>query len=130
MKHTLTSNRTAELIQYRRQIHKHPELRYEENQTSSYVINHLKKLGLSFQDKIAKTGVVSLIDSGRPGKTLLVRADMDALPIFEESNQEYKSVHEGVMHACGHDAHTSILMGLATEIKENIQSILPKGKYY
>lgn len=82
MKLTVTTNRTEELIRYRRQIHKHPELRYEENQTAGYVIDHLQSLGLSFQDKIAKTGVVSLIDSGKPGKTLLVRADMDALPIF------------------------------------------------
>ncbi|MCG6168412.1 amidohydrolase [Leptospira sanjuanensis] len=128
MKLSVTANRTEELVRYRRQIHKHPELRYEENQTASFVIDHLKRLGLTFQDKIAKTGVVSLIDSGKPGKTLLVRADMDALPIFEESQKEYKSVHDGVMHACGHDAHTSILMGLATEIKEDIRSILPKGK--
>ncbi|PJZ31616.1 M20 metallopeptidase family protein [Leptospira kmetyi] len=128
MKLTVNPGRTEELIRYRRQIHKHPELRYEENQTSGFVIDHLKRLGLSFQDKIAQTGVVAWIDSGKPGKTLLVRADMDALPIFEESHKDYKSVHDGVMHACGHDAHTSILMGLATEIKEDIKSILPKGK--
>ncbi|TGK39373.1 amidohydrolase [Leptospira gomenensis] len=128
MKLTVNSDRTQELIRYRRLIHKHPELRYEENKTAALVTDHLKKLGINFQDKIAETGVVALIDSGKPGKTLLVRADMDALPIFEESTAEYKSVHDGVMHACGHDAHTSILMGLATEIKEDIRSILPKGK--
>ncbi|PKA06161.1 M20 metallopeptidase family protein, partial [Leptospira ellisii] len=128
MKLTVNSDRTQELIRYRRQIHKHPELRYEENKTAAMVTDHLEKLGLNFQDKIAETGVVALIDSGKPGKTLLVRADMDALPIFEESAAEYKSVHDGVMHACGHDAHTSILMGLAAEIKEDIRSVVPKGK--
>lgn len=117
-----------ELVEYRRAIHRKPELKYEEENTSEFVKAHLKKLGFAFQDKIASTGIVVQIDSGVPGKTVLIRADMDALPIQEENTTDYVSVNPGVMHACGHDAHTSILMVLAKEMKENIKSIIPKGK--
>ncbi|TGJ99776.1 amidohydrolase [Leptospira semungkisensis] len=123
-----TSSRHAELVKYRRFIHKHPELKYEEKGTADFVAAHLRSLGYSFQEGIAKTGIACLIDSGLPGKTLLVRADMDALPIVEENKVDYASVHSGVMHACGHDAHTSVLMGLASELKEDIKSIVPKGR--
>ena len=124
----ISEERQRELVQYRRAIHSKPELKYEEENTAAFVKAHLEKLGLSFQDKIAKTGIVSLIDSGIPGKTLLVRADMDALPIHEENTTDYISQNPGVMHACGHDAHTSVLMGLAEEIKQDIRSIIPRGK--
>ncbi|TGJ98645.1 amidohydrolase [Leptospira langatensis] len=123
-----TSSRLAELVKYRRFIHKHPELKYEEKGTADFVAAHLRSLGFQFQEGIAKTGIACLIDSGIPGKTLLVRADMDALPIIEENQVEYASIHSGVMHACGHDAHTSVLMGLASELKEDIRSIIPKGR--
>lgn len=125
---TVSPKRTEELVQYRRFIHKHPELRYEEVGTADFVSKHLKSLGYTFQAGIAKTGIACLIDSGKPGKTLLVRADMDALPILEENKTDYTSVHNGVMHACGHDAHTSVLMGLASELKENPSAIVPKGR--
>ena len=124
----ISEERQKELIKYRRTIHKNPELKYEEEDTALFVKDHLNRLGLSFQDKIAKTGIVSLIDSGIPGKTVLVRADMDALPIIEENNTEYVSQKKGVMHACGHDAHVSVLMGFAEEIKQDIKSILPSGR--
>ena len=124
----ISEERQKELVQYRRAIHSKPELKYEEENTAEIVKLHLKKLGLTFQDRIAKTGIVSLIDSGIPGKTVLVRADMDALPIHEENTTDYISQNPGVMHACGHDAHTSVLMGLAEEIKQDIQSIIPRGK--
>ncbi|TGK15379.1 amidohydrolase [Leptospira fluminis] len=125
---SVSPQRTDELVSYRRFIHKHPELKYEEKGTADFVAKHLESLGYSFQSGIAKTGIACLVDSGKPGKTLLVRADMDALPIFEENKVEYASIHEGVMHACGHDAHTSVLMGLASDLKENPASILPKGR--
>ena len=116
-----------QLVDFRRLFHSNPELKYEELQTSEFVVEHLQKLGFSYEDKIATTGVVSLIDSGKPGKTLLVRADMDALPILEENNIAYKSVNHGKMHACGHDAHVSILLAFADELK-NDPSILSHGR--
>ncbi len=125
---TVSPQRTEELIRYRRFIHKHPELKYEEVGTADFVSQHLHSLGYTFQGGIAKTGIACLIDSGKPGKTLLVRADMDALPILEENKVEYASSNNGVMHACGHDAHTSVLMGLASELKENLEAVIPKGK--
>lgn len=124
----ISEKRQSDLVKYRRTIHKHPELKFEEENTAKFVKDHLQNLGFSYQDKIAKTGIVSLIDSGIPGKTILVRADMDALPILEENNTDYVSQRKGVMHACGHDAHVSVLMGFAEEIKEDIKSIIPRGK--
>ncbi len=116
------------LVSLRREIHKHPELKYEEFKTAELVKSELEKLGFTYQDKIATTGIVSLIDSGIPGKTLLIRADMDALPIHEENKTSYTSIHQGKMHACGHDAHTAVLVGLAEELKQDIKSIIPKGR--
>ncbi len=122
------SNLHAKMIEYRRTIHSRPELKYEEKITSNYVISLLERLGFPFESGVAKTGVVSLVDSGIPGKTLLVRADMDALPITEENEVSYKSCHPGIMHACGHDGHTSILMGLAEELKRDISAHIPAGR--
>lgn len=124
----LKEERLKEIISYRRQIHSYPELMFDELQTSKMVCEHLNKLGFSYEYGIAKTGVVCLIDSGKAGKTLLVRADMDALPIQEENKVEYASKRNGVMHACGHDGHTAVLMGLASEIWENREAIIPKGR--
>ncbi len=125
---SISEDRQKELVFHRREIHKHPELKFEETGTAEYVKRHLKNLGFLFEDKVAKTGVVSLIDSGIPGKTVMVRGDMDALPIHEENSVDYKSENDGVMHACGHDGHTAILLGLASELKENLSNIIPKGK--
>lgn len=124
----LKEERIKEVISYRRKIHSYPELMFEEHQTSKMVCEHLNKLNFSYEYGIAKTGIACLIDSGKPGKTLLVRADMDALPIQEENKVEYASKRNGVMHACGHDGHTAVLMGLASEIWENRNSIIPKGR--
>ncbi len=124
----IKENRIKEIISYRRKIHSYPELMFEEFQTSKMVCEHLNKLGFSYEYGIAKTGIACLIDSGKPGKTLLVRADMDALPIQEENKTEYSSKRNGIMHACGHDGHTAVLMGLASEIWESKETILPKGK--
>ncbi|MCZ8237501.1 MAG: amidohydrolase [Leptospiraceae bacterium] len=126
--HLVSDQTYQSMVEFRRTIHKHPELKYEEKQTAAFVKNHLQNLGWKFESEIAETGIVALIDSGLPGKTLLVRADMDALPIFEENEVEYKSIIPGTMHACGHDAHTSILMGLAADLKTSIQSHIPQGR--
>ncbi len=120
--------RIEEMVQFRRTIHKNPELKYEENDTAAFVAKHLTGLGFQFEEHIAETGIVCLIDSGVPGKTVLIRADMDALPILEENDHDYISENPGKMHACGHDGHTSILMALASELKESLHSIIPKGR--
>jgi len=97
----------------RRDFHAHPELGFKEVRTSGIVAKQLAKLGLEVQAGIAETGVVALVHGEKPGPVLLVRADMDALPIREETGAPYSSQNEGVMHACGHDAHTAILLSVA-----------------
>ncbi len=128
MKQLVSEERKKELIDVRRYIHQYPEIEFQEIKTSQLVMDHLERLGYPYENKIAKTGVVSLIDSGKPGKTVLVRADMDALPIHEENNCEYRSKNDGVMHACGHDGHTSILMAYASELKRDFATLIPKGR--
>jgi amidohydrolase len=100
------------VIEVRRDLHRIPEVAYTEKKTSAYVADFLIKEGLAVSTGIARTGVVGLLDTGRPGPCLLIRADMDALPITEETGLPFASQHPGVMHACGHDAHTA--MGLVT----------------
>src|SRR6478736_2050187 len=107
-----------EAIEFRRHLHTYPELSYKEFKTSAFVQEKLGGFGIPFQVKAA-TGVVGLIEGKNPGKRVIaLRADMDALPIKEENQVPYKSVNEGVMHACGHDAHTSILLGAAKILNE------------
>lgn len=100
-------------VEVRRHLHAHPELSYQEIQTSAYVQEQLKKIGIPFQ-VMSTTGVVGIIEGKDPDSRILaLRADMDALPIEEKNEVSYKSVNTGVMHACGHDVHTSILLGAA-----------------
>jgi amidohydrolase len=104
----------GEVIRMRRHLHAHPELSYQEHQTAKFVAEKLRSFGLQPQEGIAGTGVVAMIEGRNPsGKTVALRADMDALPINELSTKEYKSKNAGVMHACGHDVHTSSLLGTA-----------------
>src|SRR5262245_1070437 len=91
----------------------HPELRFEEHETGQFVAERLRALGLEVRHPVGKTGVVGLLRGGRSGRTLMLRADMDALPIEEENDVAYRSTRPGVMHACGHDGHTAILLGVA-----------------
>jgi amidohydrolase len=97
----------------RQQLHANPELRYEEFNTAALVASELQKLGLAVQTQVGKTGVVGILDSGKPGKTLALRADMDALPMLEETQLPYQSQINGKMHACGHDGHTATLLATA-----------------
>jgi amidohydrolase len=97
----------------RRHLHMHPELRFEEHQTGKFVAERLRALGLEVHHPLGKTGVVGLLRGGGSGRTLMLRADMDALPIGEENEVAYRSTRPGVMHACGHDGHTAILLGVA-----------------
>jgi len=97
----------------RRDFHMHPELGFKEVRTAGIVARELAALGLEVHTGVAGTGVVALIEGGKPGPVVLVRADMDALPIVEETGAPYASQTEGVMHACGHDGHTAILLTVA-----------------
>jgi amidohydrolase len=101
----------SDLVALRRDLHRHPELGYRETRTAGIVAERLRKAGYAVRTGIAKTGVTGLLRGGRPGPTLLLRADMDALPVQEENRCDYASAVPGVMHACGHDGHTAI--GLA-----------------
>jgi amidohydrolase len=106
------------LVETRRDLHRHPELGFEEVRTSKKVSDWLKELGLEVQTGIAKTGVVGRLRGAKPGKTVLLRADMDALPIQDMKKCDYASTVPGKMHACGHDAHTTIVLGAATLLSE------------
>jgi amidohydrolase len=115
------SHTLSKVIAWRRDIHEHPELSNREVRTSKLVAAHLKALGLRVETGIAHTGVVGLLQGAKPGPTIALRADMDALPVTEKTEVPFKSRATasyrgdtvGVMHACGHDAHTAILMGVA-----------------
>ncbi len=113
----LCSQWADEFIQIRHHLHTHPELSFQEYETSKFVRNKLKEFGIA-SAPLAETGVIALIQGKNPGKKVVaLRADMDALPIQEENEISYKSVHKGVMHACGHDVHTTCLLGAARLLK-------------
>jgi len=101
------------IIDWRRHLHQYPELGFLEVLTAEFVEQKLRDIGLEPQVGIAKTGIVVLIEGDLPGPTIALRADMDALPIQEENEVSYRSVHQGRMHACGHDGHTAIALGVA-----------------
>lgn len=103
---------SLDLVQIRRDLHRHPELGFQEERTAKTVMAHLIDMGLTPQ-RYAGTGVVADIDSGRPGPLIALRADMDALPIQETTGLPYASQVQGVSHACGHDVHTTVLLGAA-----------------
>lgn len=108
----------AETVALRRDFHQHPELAFEEVRTAGIIAERLRALGLTVRTGIGKTGVTALLDSGRPGKTVLARADIDALPIQEESEVPYRSQQPGKMHACGHDGHAAVLLSVAKILSE------------
>ncbi len=108
-----TDKITQEVIAIRRAIHENPELGFEEHETTARVAELLTEQGISFQTGIGGTGVVGMIEGVAPGPTVAIRADMDALPMDEESGVPFASKMPGKMHACGHDAHTAIALGAA-----------------
>jgi len=112
------------LVETRRDIHRHPELGNREFRTGKLVAERLQALGLEVRYPVAKTGVVGILKGGRPGAVVAVRADLDALPIQERNDVPYKSENAGVKHACGHDAHTTILLGTA-EVLAKMKDRLP-----
>jgi amidohydrolase len=105
-----------ELISTRRQLHQNPELKFEEVDSARLAAERLRALGYEVQEQIAGTGVLGLLETGRKGPTILLRADMDALPIYEENSVEYASRRPGVMHACGHDGHTAALLTASKQL--------------
>lgn len=107
---------SEELIAFRRDLHQHPELSLHEKRTASKVTEALTRLGLEAQRGVGGEGVVALIEGSQPGPVLLYRADIDALPIQEVEGRPYGSKNPGVMHACGHDVHTTIGIGVASEL--------------
>ena len=112
--HQLVSEHKDLIIKIRRDLHRIPETAYTEKKTSAYVADYLNSLGLEVQTEIAQYGVVGSLKTDRPGPTLMIRADMDALPLKEDTGLDFASEHEGVMHACGHDAHMTMVLGAAT----------------
>ncbi len=116
---SLSETYSREVVEFRRHLHAHPELSYQEYNTAKYVAGQLKALGIPFKEGVATTGVVAEI-KGRSGegKVIALRADMDALPINETNDVPYRSKVEGVMHACGHDVHTASLLGTARILNE------------
>lgn len=112
----------------RRDFHQHPELGFQEIRTSGIVADELRALGLEVTAGVAKTGVVSVIEGDKPGPVILARFDMDALPIHEETGAEYESQTPGVMHACGHDGHTSVGLTVAKILAKHQDEIAGKVK--
>lgn len=102
-----------EIVVHRRHLHQYPELGFQEFLTSAYVADYLEQLGLQVQRGVAGTGVVALLETGQPGPCIAVRADMDALPLREQTGLPFASRHEGAMHACGHDGHMAMALGAA-----------------
>jgi amidohydrolase len=111
----LTAEQRAYLIELRRDFHRHPELAHQEHRTAGIVAERLQALGLDdVRTGVGQTGVVGVLNGGRPGGTVLLRADMDALPLVEaDRGQPYRSVNQGMHHACGHDGHVAILLTVA-----------------
>lgn len=107
------------MIRLRRDFHRHPELAFEEKRTAGVIADYLRELGLDVREGVGRTGVVAVLSGKGPGKTLLLRADMDALPVHEKNEVDYRSENEGVMHACGHDGHMAILLAVARVMKEH-----------
>lgn len=115
----LTKKYLSQIIDIRRHIHQNPELSFEEHQTSAFIQEELSKLNIPFKAGFVKTGIVGYLKGKNPEKkTIALRADMDALPINEASSLEFTSRNEGVMHACGHDAHVAALLGAAMVLNE------------
>ena len=102
-----------EMTAWRRDIHAHPEMGFQEHRTAAFVASQLKQYGIEVHEGVGKTGVVGVLRSGKSGRTVGLRADMDALPIVEANTFAHKSTKNGVMHACGHDGHTTMLLGAA-----------------
>lgn len=112
-----------EIVKWRRHLHRHPELSYQEKETSAFIADKLAEFGMEVKKSATGYGITGILHGKSPGKTIVLRADMDALPIKEENGKEYASQNEGVMHACGHDGHTAILLGVASYYSCHLETI-------
>jgi len=108
-----------QMVTWRQHLHQHPELSFKENMTSDYIASVLQSHDIEIHRGLAVTGIIATVHGQRDGNVIGLRADMDALPIQELNDFSYKSVHEGKMHACGHDGHSTMLLGAAIYLKEN-----------
>lgn len=116
-------------LSYFQHLHAHPELSFAEYETSAYIKTQLTRFGVTIVEGISGTSVVGILDSGKAGPVIAFRADMDALPLQEDTELAYQSVNSGVMHACGHDSHTATLLTLAQLLAENQTLIKGKVKF-
>ena len=119
-----------ELVRMRRELHQIPEVGDVLPETRSYVEGKLKEYGIPFTENSHDSGLIAVIKGGKPGKMLALRADMDALPITEENEVDYKSRHEGAMHACGHDTHMAMLLGAAKVLNEHKDELCGSVKLF
>ena len=117
------------LVRIRRKIHRNPELAFKEKATAALIADELKRAGIRVETKVGGTGVVGILEGSRPGDTVALRADMDALPLQELSGEEFASKSEGVMHACGHDSHIAMLLGAARILATNTASLRGTVKF-
>lgn len=120
----------GELIELRRDFHMYPELGFKEVRTSKKIAKYLEELGLEVRENIAHTGVVSILEGYKEGKTVMLRSDMDALPIEEQNDVPYRSQNKGVMHACGHDGHMAMLLVAPKILSKHKSDINGKNKAY
>ena len=116
---TKNSQLHDQMVTWRHHIHKHPELSFKEEMTSDYIASVLESHNIEMHRGLAVTGIVATIHGTKKGKAIALRADMDALPIQEKNEFNHKSVHDGKMHACGHDGHSTMLLGAAVYLKEH-----------
>lgn len=113
----------ADMVEWRRHLHQHPELSYKEQETAAFVAEKLESFGIEVRTELGGYGLIGTVQGALPGRVIALRADMDALPINEESGAEYASRREGVMHACGHDGHTAALLEVARYFADRRESL-------
>ena len=118
------------IISTRRDIHQHPELAFDEHRTSKLVAERLESLGIEVQTGVGKTGVVGTLRGKEDDNIIALRADMDALPIQETNDISYKSKNAGIMHACGHDGHTAMLLGTAEALSKKAEKLNGTVKFF
>ncbi|MBK5463532.1 amidohydrolase [Peribacillus sp. TH27] len=121
--HKVIDENEEEMIEIRRDLHRHPELSFQEKRTPEIIADYLEKLGIEVRRNVGGRGVVGTLKGGLPGKTIALRADFDALPIQDEKDVPYKSTVPGVMHACGHDGHTAALLATAKALAKHRENL-------
>jgi amidohydrolase len=126
---TITERLAPELVALRNKLHQHPELAFEEHETAKAVAGFLEKLRIPYKAGVGRTGVVATLEGAKPGRTIGIRADMDALPIHEQTGLAFASKVAGKMHACGHDVHTVIALGVAAALSEMRDALHGRVKF-